>query len=192
MDRPLTSLGSYYQAGTDADLNTADPTGNPPLTPAGDTIATATKPVEVYSYENAGGDTAYAVLHGVNTVGATTTYSYATADIFVDHDPDGEGDVDTQVNAMLPVARDYSHIHFGVWASLGDASSTGSQTLADLGIGFVQSIGERAHGGYAQQRHGPPTRATGSASVQGSHPTGEGEHPRDERSSFLNGQLPQG
>ena len=174
VDRPLTSLGSYYQAGDDVILNTAD-TGEGATEPVGDTIDTATKPVNVYSYEDADGETAYAVLHGFETVGDETTYSYATADIFVPHDPDGDTNTMdmTQVSALLPVARDYSHIHFGVWASLGDASSTGSQNLDDLGIGFVQSIGD----GLTADM---PNNGTGTyagnwvASVQGSHPTGEG------------------
>ena len=40
----------------------------------------------------------------------------------------------------MPTA--YDHIHFGVWAGLGDADEDGSQKIADLGIGFVQSIGD--------------------------------------------------
>ena len=47
-----------------------------------------------------------------------------------------------QVRAALPVAIDYKHIHFGVWAALGAAETSGSQDLSDLGIGFVQSIGD--------------------------------------------------
>ena len=164
VDRPLKSLGLYYQVG---DSNQ--------LVPGTDTIGATTTPVHVYSYKNAEDVTVYAVLHGRDTVGATTTYSYATANIFVLHNPDGESpQAMTQVTALLPVARDYSHIHFGVWASLGDASSTGSQNLADLGIGFVQSIGD----GLTADM---PNNGTGTfagnwvASVQGSHPTGEGD-----------------
>ena len=37
----------------------------------------------------------------------------------------------------MPTA--YKHIHFGVWAGLNDAEDDGSQTIADLGIGFVQN-----------------------------------------------------
>ena len=39
-----------------------------------------------------------------------------------------------------PVA--YEHLHFGVWTSLGMAAKDGSQKVTDLGIGFVQSIGD--------------------------------------------------
>ena len=164
VDRPLTSLGLYYQAGEEDMLETMDPTEG---VAAGATIATGTKPVQVYSYKDAGGVTVYAVLHGFETVGAVTTYSYATADIFVNHNPDGAEVMDgmpqmTQVTALLPVARDYSHIHFGVWASLGDASSTGSQNLADLGIGFVQSIGDGLTRRICPTTAWASTRATGS------------------------------
>ena len=43
--------------------------------------------------------------------------------------------------AVIPEATDYKHIHFGVWAALGEAAKGGTQTtLADLGIGFVQNF----------------------------------------------------
>ena len=48
----------------------------------------------------------------------------------------------SKVRAALPVAIDYKHIHFGVWAALGAAEKDGSQELSNLGIGFVQSIGD--------------------------------------------------
>ena len=44
------------------------------------------------------------------------------------------------VTAKLPEATDYDHIHFGVWAALGDAEEDGAQEVDDLGIGFVQNI----------------------------------------------------
>ena len=46
------------------------------------------------------------------------------------------------MTAKIPEATDYKHIHFGVWAALGEAEMDGSQELSDLGIGFVQSIGD--------------------------------------------------
>ena len=46
-----------------------------------------------------------------------------------------------RVRANVPAALPYSHIHFGAWAGLSAAKATGAQTIADLGIGFVQSIG---------------------------------------------------
>ena len=46
------------------------------------------------------------------------------------------------VKAPIPMAKKYDHIHFGVWAALGDAAKDGTQKLADLdlAIGFVQNI----------------------------------------------------
>ena len=39
------------------------------------------------------------------------------------------------MTASIPVAKDYSHINFGVWAGF-----VGGSAYADLGIGFVQSL----------------------------------------------------
>ena len=178
VDRPLTSLGMYYRAegGTPQTLEVDDPTTATPPAPQGDTVGDETKPVEVFSYEDADGGTVYAVLHNVDAVsGGDTTYSYATASIMVAHDPDGDAATTdmTQVNAELPVAKPYSHIHFGVWASLDDASPSGAQDLANLGIGFLQSIGD----GLTADM---PNNGTGTyagnwvGSVQDSHPTGDG------------------
>ena len=44
------------------------------------------------------------------------------------------------MTAKIPQAADYKHIHFGVWAGLGEAKKDGSQVPADLGIGFVQNF----------------------------------------------------
>ena len=49
---------------------------------------------------------------------------------------------DTKVKAAIPEATNYSHVHFGVWASLGDAAKSGAQNLSDLGIGFVQNYSD--------------------------------------------------
>ena len=47
---------------------------------------------------------------------------------------------DVNVMAKLPDAKAYEHLHFGVWANLGEAKKNGSQELDDLGIGFVQNF----------------------------------------------------
>ena len=44
------------------------------------------------------------------------------------------------MRADVPEATDYQHIHFGVWAALGDAKKDGTQAPANLGIGFVQNF----------------------------------------------------
>ena len=47
---------------------------------------------------------------------------------------------ETRITATIPAAKAYEHIHFGVWAGLGTAATDGSQSIAALGIGFVQDI----------------------------------------------------
>ncbi len=47
---------------------------------------------------------------------------------------------DRKARAIIPEASDYKHIHFGVWAALGEAAKNGDQEISDLGIGFVQNI----------------------------------------------------
>ena len=43
------------------------------------------------------------------------------------------------MKAVLPEAKAYDHIHFGVWAALDEATLAG-QKVAGLGIGFVQNF----------------------------------------------------
>ena len=180
VDRPLTSVGMYYRAsgGTVGEGNLEADDTEADEEPQGDSVGVKTEPVEVFSYEVTNANdvttTEYVVLHDKRTEGSTTDYSYATADIHLPANPDGEGDNEaTEVTAKLPVAKPYSHIHFGVWAALGNASSTGAQNLADLGIGFVQSIGD---GLTADMPNGGTGNYAGNwvASVQDSHPNGEG------------------
>ena len=39
----------------------------------------------------------------------------------------------------FPMAMEYDHLHFGVWASISDPDKMGMQEVTDLGIGFVQN-----------------------------------------------------
>ena len=80
-----------------------------------------------------------------------TTYSYTTgADIThgsrtgIDG-PDGGTELpelSRQVTSGIPGPVAYQHLHFGVWASLGEAAKDGAQKVTGHGIGFVQSIGD--------------------------------------------------
>ena len=135
---PLKSEGSYYLAGTDGTLDEAD-----------DVVLAATKPVEVFSYvspaaDNTAGNKTYVVWKSDLTEGTTTTTTYTIVDILVPHDIDGDADTTDdnmqEVTAKIPEATDYKHIHFGVWAALGDPEKNGTQKLSDLGIGFVQNF----------------------------------------------------
>ena len=141
---PLKSEGSYYLAGTDGTLDEED-----------DVVLAATKPVEVFSYVspaagNSAGAKTYVVWKSDLTEGTATETTYTVADILVPHDIDGDddtgGDSMQEVTAKIPEATDYKHVHFGVWAALGAPEKDGSQELSDLGIGFVQSIGDGLSG----------------------------------------------
>ena len=138
----LKSVGSYYLAGTNDETNglTHD-----------DVVGTMAKAESLYSYVSTADNPAtadvdetvvtYLMRHETSTVGATTTYTYRTVDVEVTVVAAGEeAAFETQVTAKIPEATDYKHIHFGVWAALGDPEKDGSQKLSDLGIGFVQNF----------------------------------------------------
>ena len=142
---PLRSEGMFYAAaGADADLDHTD------------SIGTLTKPVEVFSYVNSQGTPQtmddmreYATLTTTSTSESDgeTTYTYQAG-----HDliaptmadgPDDMGDPDeTRVTSGIPGPVAYQHLHFGAWASLGEAAKDGAQKVTGHGIGFVQSIGD--------------------------------------------------
>ena len=168
-DPGLNSVGMHHRAtettetGTDGDTYTyAAPTVDP-LTPEdnaldpSDLVQAMTKAREVFSYVDLGDDdaiggtgvnadtTRYVVETARTSVaGGSTTVSYQHVDTMAPAAPDGadaNADLDLRVvTADLPMAEKYSHIHFGVWASLGEATKAGAQKLADLGIGWVQNI----------------------------------------------------
>ena len=136
----------------------------------GDEIADDADPVEVFSYvvpNDATNTRVYATLRTTSTDAASgdTTYSYtAGADIVADAaKPDGPDDGDdpdpAQVTVAIPGPVAYEHLHFGVWAELGDANADGAQDVTGFGIGFVQSIGDGMTGADMPN--------TGSASYSG-------------------------
>ena len=153
----LTSEGMYYRASSESSttaLEAVDPMADGTLdgdhmVAGGDDPKAWAAPVEVFSYtETEGDDKTYVVLTDTNTNETTgvTTVFYAKAVIHhaatFDRDGDGDDDTNVEVTAKIPVASDYKHIHFGVWAGLGAAKPSGAQVPDDLGIGFVQSIGD--------------------------------------------------
>ena len=73
------------------------------------------------------------------TDAGTTTYIYREVDITVVAATEDDANATAEVTAKIPEATDYKHIHFGVWAALGDPEKGGSQKLSDLGTGFVQN-----------------------------------------------------
>ena len=110
-----------------------------------------------------------------------TEYSYRAADIYHPVNEDGigvndtaDGDENVFVTAELPADKSYSHLHFGVWAGLGEADKDGSQKIADLGIGFVQSIGDGPTGSDMPNNGIASYSGNWAASVQEADPDGEG------------------
>ena len=140
----LRSEGMFYLAGADGETDGLA---------ADDIVAVEAPAMQVYSYMTAGSDgdlgtdddvTNYVVLQSEFKEGDTTTYTYRSVDTMVTIPTNG-GDSEAMnmgVKASLAAMTDYNHIHFGVWAALGDAENDGTQDPSDLGIGFVQSIGD--------------------------------------------------
>ena len=135
----LKSVGTFYLAGTDTDTDGLA---------HNDVVADDAEPIAVYSFvdhqeTDATDDdvTVYVVLDSDRTEGDTTTYVYRSVDVEVEVALAGdEAAFDTKVRAAIPEATDYKHIHFGVWAALGDAKKDGTQAISDLGIGFLQNF----------------------------------------------------
>ena len=108
---------------------------------------TSHKGEQVYSYKDSTDENTvkYVVHHSTTTTrGGDSTYNYSDAVIHVAVDVDGDplttDDSMYEVSAEIPEKAEYKHIHFGVWAALGEADKKGSQKLSDLGIGFVQNF----------------------------------------------------
>ena len=173
----LRSVGMYHVAVAGTVLSPAS---------LGDTVAANATPKEVFRYVSAAGTDqvfgtaddvlSYVTLRSTLVAGAVTLYTYNPATISIDFDTDGDATTDpvpVGVTAKIPVAKPYNHIHFGVWGSLGAATPSGAQTPADLGIGFLQNIGD----GLTAVM---PNNGTGEyagnwvGSVKNSHATGDG------------------
>ena len=168
----LKSEGTYYPAGTGGTLV------------FGDLVAADAKPKEVFSYVHpdpthvSGGAKLYVVAGTTVTGGgADPVYNYVVVDVEATNAAVDEDDalIDSQVRAALPVAIDYKHIHFGVWAALGAAEKSGSQDLSDLGIGFVQSIGDGLTGADMPNNGTADYNGSWVAAVQAAEEDGNGD-----------------
>ena len=171
----LKSEGTYYRAGVDTD------TGE--LT-AAQVVASGAEAVEVFSYVDPGSanttdEKTYVVLTAEDKVVATgvTTYRYTSVDVTAEaSDAKVDGDPEeVQVRAALPDATEYKHIHFGVWAALGAPAKSGLQELSDLGIGFVQSIGDGLSGADMPNNGDANYRGNWAAAVQAEDEDGDGD-----------------
>ena len=92
-------------------------------------------------------ETIYVVLDfSTTTTGGDTINTYRRVGTMIELPAVGTaGEIqlpakDVNVMAKLPDAKAYEHLHFGVWANLGEAKKNGSQEVDDLGIGFVQNF----------------------------------------------------
>ena len=173
---PLKSVGTYYLAGeavnnNDGLLHT-------------DEVGTKATAESLYSYvsvaatDEAPAVVTYVMRHETSTVGATTTYTYRTVDVEVTvaaFQSEVGTDFETQVMATIPEGADYKHIHFGAWAALGDAKNDGTQVPADLGIGFVQSIGEGLSGTDMPNSGTAEYNGNWAAGVQAEDKDGDGD-----------------
>ena len=144
----VKSIGNFYEA-----ENTADTDNN--VLDAMDRVDPGSDPVELFELSGTITDgttntptTRYARVVSTTTTntadGTTTSRVYRAVDITafaaVDSPADGDSDPEAvQVTAEIPVADEYSHVHFGVWAGLKDNEEGDNSVLANLGIGFVQN-----------------------------------------------------
>ena len=164
-DKKLKGLGVYTRVGIDETLEESD------QVPAAD--ATTFESKTVYSHDATPMDLmdplTYYVVHEKSEVGGITTYTYRVVDVLVESSDDiTEGIVDplgAQVTATITEAADYEHIHFGVWAGLGEADKKGAQTIADLGIGFVQNFSKEGMTSIGGDKEDMPN--SGSATYEG-------------------------
>ncbi|MDE0174792.1 MAG: transferrin-binding protein-like solute binding protein [Defluviicoccus sp.] len=170
----LRSVGTFYLAGEAADTDGLANT---------DVVGAQAKSSAVYSYVSDQGNTdpaddvtVYLVLDSQRTEGGRTFYVYRSVDITADaSDATVQGTAEeVQVTAKLAEATEYDHIHFGVWAALGDAGKA-LQNPSDLGIGFVQSIGDGMTGDDDMPNFGTATyNGNWAGTVQEADPDGNG------------------
>ena len=109
---PLKAAGSFYRA---SHIETG-------------TIGATEKATSLYYYELADGMKVHVESTGSEAdVEGVFTYNYQVVTI--------------RSGAKIPDPAMYSHLHFGVWSGL-NGKDDGTNTVADLGLGFVANIGE--------------------------------------------------
>ena len=148
----LKSEGTFYAAGTSSG-------GEGNLSQDGE-VGDETEGVQVFSYVDVADsdEKKYVVLTTESKSSGTTTYTYNNVDVEVEVAAAGDEEAyNTRVRAAIPEATDYDHIHFGVWAALGEAEQDGSQKIADHGIGFVQNYSDGGMTGADMPNNGDAT-----------------------------------
>ena len=166
----LKSEGTFYEASnttvvagnrtTDDDTGGADGTATFPGLDHDDLVEAETKGKAIFSYVDVepGPDgnldtaddlrtTRYVVETSkiVDAATGNTAVTYRHVDTMAPAAPDTAADINElldlrSVKVNLPTATKYEHIHFGVWAGLGEPAASGAQKLTGLGIGFVQNF----------------------------------------------------
>ena len=163
----LKSVGSYYLAGAaDADDG---------LSAEEDLVADGAKAKEVFSYVDASDATVHVVLRTTSVTGTVTTLTYTPVGITVAAATADDDAAVSEVTASIPEATEYKHIHFGVWAALGAAEKDGSHEPSDLGIGFVQSIGDGLTGADMPNNGTANFSGNWAAAVQKADEDGNGD-----------------
>ena len=93
----------------------------------------------------------HVVLGTTSKTGDATMVTYLAVDITAaaaapdgpdQNEPDETAADAAEVTVGIPGPVAYQHLHFGVWASLGEAAKDGAQKVTGHGSGFVQSIGD--------------------------------------------------
>jgi len=109
-----------------------------------DLIQAKTKAREVFSYIPTGTTNRVFVVEidrDVDTITGYTDVTYQRVDTEAVAAPDGLADTrQVPASASLPKAMQYSHINFGVWASLSEEAKSAPQKVTDIGIGWVDNI----------------------------------------------------
>ena len=174
----LKSVGTYYPAGTDDNTLEVAVELTELGVPQGDFVAEGAKGKEVFSYTDPTDDMKKYVVATNRVVRDTaTTYNYVNAAIHVVLDADGDPDTTDmhEVTAKIPEGTEYKHIHFGAWAALGDPEKDGTQEHSDLGIGFVQSIGDGLTGTDMPNNGNATYSGNWAAAVQAADEDGDGD-----------------
>ena len=161
----LKSVGTYTLAGLDSEDDGLLHT---------DIVGAKATSSEVFSYVDDNGATVYVVLGTTSTTGTVTTVTYRPVDIKVTGPMVDDEGTEMEVNASIPEATGYKHIHFGAWAALGTPKKDGSQAIDGLGIGFVQSIGDGLTGADMPNNGGATYDGSWVATVQKADPDGNG------------------
>ena len=165
----------------------------------GDSVGASAKPVMVHSYTDSNDRKVYVVEDTRTTTDGVTTVTYQSVQTRVAVNRDGDtttgatqaevtadgnlsnngynlavGDELVPVTAKLPERAAYDHVQFGVWASLGAAKANGNQVPSDLGIGFVQSIGDGMTGSDMPNNGSASYSGNWAATVQAADTNGDG------------------